>query len=119
MGVVALAVGIAFLPAPFVSFELGSDAEDKEPVAKTAVTVPEEPNWPTPAPEAGDEPLLQKALYRAQVAEVAELRKQAATAAEPFNTGVDDWWWKAAGLAFVLTLIAPPAIDLAFGRAQT
>jgi hypothetical protein len=119
VGVVALAVGIAFLPAPFVSFQIGSDTKDEESAAATAITIPTEPVWPEVGTEAGDEPLLQRVLYRAKVAEVAKLRDEVATAAEPFDTGVDDWWWWAAAVGFGVTLLAPFGIDALFGKPQT
>jgi hypothetical protein len=53
--------------------------------------------------------VLKKVVYTAQVAEVAELRKQAI--ATPANTGSNESWWRLALVAFIVVLIAPPLID--------
>jgi hypothetical protein len=108
LSVVALAVGLVFLPAPFVSFK------SAQPSNSSAVVTPD---WPKPSENAGSNIELQKIVYAAQVEEAAEQRKPATTA--PEDTGRNDAWWWAAAVALVLTLVAPLAIDRAFGRTQT
>jgi hypothetical protein len=107
MSVVALAVGLIFVPAAFVSFK-STPAPSAPPAAK--------PDWPLPSARAGNSIQLQKILYTAQVAESAEQRKQPTTA--PLDTGSNAIWWRAALIALLVTLLAPLGIDLAFGRPQ-
>jgi hypothetical protein len=84
--VVALAGAVALMPAPFVTIG-GKD------------TVAASVGWPAVDAVAGSDTELKKILYTAQVAEVAEQRKQPAARDE------QEWvWWAIAGLAGVLTL---------------
>jgi hypothetical protein len=87
--VVALAAGLLFLPAPFVSF--GTTHR-----ASTATT------WPQPrdaAPTANVE--LRKILYQAQVDQAAAAKPQPVA-------GKRDWiWWVAAAVALLLVALLP------------
>lgn len=84
--VVALAGAVALMPAPFVTI---SPAE----VAKPDIA------WPEPSTNAKGNIELEKIVYAAQVAEVAEQRKQ------PLAAEGEEWVWTAAcGLALLLTL---------------
>ena len=119
LSVVALAAGLVFIPAAFVSFKStpkpGGAAETTTTAAMT--TTPIEPDWPTPSTNAGDRVALQKVVYEAQVAEAAEQRKAKPVA--PLDTGANDSWWLAAAVVFGLTLLAPLLIDRLFGAAQS
>jgi hypothetical protein len=111
LSVVALATGLAFLPAAFVSVKSPGDAS-------TGATTTTSPDWPAPSANAGDVPALQKVVYAAQVAEIAEARKLSQQAT-PIDTGENDDWWRWALIAALFMLIAPLLIEYFFGGSQT
>ena len=88
--VVALAAGVLFLPAPFLSFGTARNTAS----ATTA--------WPQPRDAApGGNIELRKILYQAQVSRAAETKPQAVS-------GRRDWvWWVAAGVVLGLVLVLP------------
>jgi hypothetical protein len=85
--VIALAAAVALMPAPFVSI-----GEAKGEVGKS-------PAWPTPDPASGADTELSKILYTAQVAEVAEERRQ------PVARGNDDEVWTAGFVVAMLSVL--------------
>jgi hypothetical protein len=91
--VIALAFGLALLPAPFVGY---GDESAGAVAAKPAF--PEAP--------AGDRE-VEKVRYEAEVKEVAELRKNDNQA----NDGDDTGWWVLGGVALLLSLVVPPVIS--------
>jgi hypothetical protein len=100
VSVLALGVGLAFLPAPFVTFGASSSGDGQ-------TVTPVQQDWPEPSARAGANVELQKILYEAQVAEAAEARKQEVAEETPIAEGHDATWWKAALAAFLFMLIAP------------
>jgi hypothetical protein len=89
--VVALGVGLVFLPAPFITLDAANS----------------NPDWP-PTPTSVSEPALQAIVYQAQVNEIANQRS-AATDVET-RTGNEAWIiLMAVGLILVLAL--PYAVD--------
>jgi hypothetical protein len=100
VSVVALALGVALLPAPFIDFDPAADEPAAAPVAA---------EWPS-AP-TGPDPKLNKVLYQAQVEEVAGLR----AAKEPVaGDGDDSTWWLICGGCLAITLLIPALV--AWGR---
>lgn len=93
VSVVALAFGVALLPAPFVDF--GSAG------GTNAAEVASEPGWPA-APTAGDAK-LNEIRYQAEVEEVAALRAEE----EPVAGDDDSAWWLIAAACILLTLAIP------------
>lgn len=87
--VVALGVGVATLPAPFVQFGEGD--------AATGSTI----DWPE-QPSGGDT-ALDAVLYEAQVAEVAAARQEAARPAGDEDLGL---WLVLGGVGVVVVLVA-------------
>src|SRR5919204_1191413 len=65
LSVVALGFGLAFLPAPFISFTGQPSAGNASGATTTTTT----PDWPTPSKNAGSDEALKKVVYTAQVAE--------------------------------------------------
>jgi hypothetical protein len=112
LSVVALGFGLAFLPAPFLSFS----GKPSGGSATSATTATATPAWPTPSPEAGTDPALKKVVYTAQVAEVAAQRK--ASKATPSNSGGNDRWWWAALVAALVALFLPSVINKLIGGVQ-
>jgi len=88
--VVALAAGVLFLPAPFVSFGTALN------------TASATSSWPQPrdaAPGANIE--LRKILYQAQVSRAAETKPRAVS-------GKHDWlWWVLGAVALGLVFVLP------------
>jgi hypothetical protein len=98
--IVALAIAVAWLPAPFESG--GKSSADAADAARNAVA------WP-PAPDKIDGAVAdtQNTLFSAQVSEAASLRKAAAARAR--DGEVKKWWWL--GLVGSLVLVfALPAL---------
>jgi hypothetical protein len=97
VSVIALALGLVLLPAPFVVLggTTGSDATD---LAKVA------PAWPEPDAATTD-PELARILYAAQVTEAARAR---ADASKPIaDDGNDSIWWWLCGAGLLLSLLVP------------
>jgi hypothetical protein len=90
--VIALAFGLALLPAPFVGYGGANTG-----------AVAEQPGFPTP-PKGDRE--VEKVLYEAEVKETSELRKKDNQA----DDGDDTIWWVACGIALFLSLALPPLI---------
>jgi hypothetical protein len=93
VSVIALAFGVALLPAPFVNFD---------PVNDQPAALPEGPAWPE-QPVGGDAE-LNKIRYQAEINEVAELRKSGAPITDD---GDDSTWWVACLVALLLSLALP------------
>jgi hypothetical protein len=88
--VVALAAGLLFLPAPFLSFGTSHNTA----AARTA--------WPQPQDAAPASNLeLRKILYQAEVTQASAAKPQAVA-------GKRDWvWWTAAGVVLILVGVLP------------
>jgi hypothetical protein len=88
--VVALAAGLLFLPAPFLSFGTSHNTAS----ARAA--------WPQPKDAApGSDLELRKILYQAQVNQAAAAKPQAVA-------GKRDWvWWAGAGAVLILIVLLP------------
>lgn len=108
LSVIALAAGLAFLPAPWVSFNSADMARDTAGTAAALTGEERSPDWPSVSANAGDEVELQKIVYAAQVTEATEQRKQKTA---PVDTGSDEKWWEAAAGAAILMLFLPYLID--------
>lgn len=96
--VVALAVAVVLLPAPFVTLE-GDDSGSAD-----AAEVASSSDWPKPEDVPDGSVELQRILYRAQVEEVAAARKQPVAAETS-----DEWWW-------VISIVGAFAIVVAGAR---
>jgi len=100
VAVVALAFGLALLPAPFVNFD---------PINDEPASLPSGPGWPKPA---GADSELGKIRYQARVNEVAELRKSSSSVADD---GDDSTWWAIGGIALFLSFAVPAVIKVGDG----
>lgn len=96
--VVALGIGVALLPAPFVALKSNTLATDSQPTLAS---------WPTP-PDDVSNPSLHRILYAAQVEETAELRK--AQSAPANDDGNDSAWWAVAVLGLLVVWRVPPKV---------
>jgi hypothetical protein len=84
-GVLALSVGVAALPMPFIQFS------DPAPTTGSAIDWPEQPS--------GGDPALNAILYRAEVAEVAAQRMETARPSSDDDAHV---WWLLGALGLVV-----------------
>jgi hypothetical protein len=99
VGVVALGVALAFLPAPFVGALpwIGGHDAAREPAKP--------PSWPAPPTGTSAQLRLLEIQYRAKIAEAAAARRAAASPAT--GAAVNRSWWRAALAGLVVTFAIP------------